>query len=155
MGGALSAVKLDDKSVTRAFDTTVDQDNLIKVVGRTAYVLNRGIGSLLLYDAVRFGKPIEIPTGDGEVDKATAFPQDLLPVAGTTRIYVSFFGNDAAHALGVLDTNEPTRGVVRWITLPTNPKDGDGKPEGRRAAPDAPGPLPPRPETGGDQNRGR
>jgi hypothetical protein len=126
-GGAVNTIRLSDHMVVKGLDTTIDQDNFVRVVDGKAYVGNRGPGTLRVYDIKTWKQPIEIPTGDATADHATSNPEDALPVGGT-RVYVTMNGNDADHALGVIDTNN-TAGVVKWIALPTTAADGDGHPE--------------------------
>jgi hypothetical protein len=126
-GGAVNTIRLSDHMVVKGLDTTIDQDNFVRIVDGKAYVGNRGPGTLRVYDIKTWKQPIEIPTGDATADHATSNPEDALPVGGN-RVYVTMNGNDADHALGVIDTTN-TSGVVKWIALPTAAADGDGHPE--------------------------
>jgi hypothetical protein len=128
-GGAINTVRLSDKMVISGIDTTIDQDNAVRVAGGNAYVLNRGPGTLRVYDLTTWQNPVEIQTGDAVTSHSTSNPEDLLPIAGTTRVYVSLAGNDSAHAVGVIDTAQPAAGVVKWIAVPTAANDTDGHPE--------------------------
>jgi hypothetical protein len=122
-GGAVNTIKLSDKAVMKGLDTTIDQDNQVRIFDGKAYILNRGPGTLRIYDIKTWTQPTEIPTGDASADHATSIPEDVLVIDGKT--YVTMAGNDAAHALGVMGTS----GVEKWITLPTTAADSDGKPE--------------------------
>jgi hypothetical protein len=129
-GGALNLVQLSDDSVTKAIDTSLDQDNFVRVWDGVAYVGNRTPGSLFVYrDTATWKSPVEIPTGDGAVAHATTDPQDLWAEPGTTRLFVSLLLEPSANAVGVLDTAQPQAGVTQWIAVPTAAADSDGKPE--------------------------
>ncbi len=125
-GGAVNSVGLADHKVVMAIDTSIDQDSAIRIAGAKAYVLNRGPGSLFIYDTSSWKSPIEILTGDASVSHNTSDPSDLAVVG--TKVYVSLLGNDSAHALGVLDSSQP-QGAIKWINVPTATADTDGKPE--------------------------
>jgi hypothetical protein len=127
-GGAVNSVGLADHKVTTAIDTSIDQDNAIRIADGKAWVLNRTPGSLFVYDTASWKAPIEIPTGDATAVHNTSDPQDVLPLAGTTRAYVTLLLNDGAHAVGVVDTTQPA-GVTKWIAIPAGKNDTDGKPE--------------------------
>jgi hypothetical protein len=126
-GGAVNTIKLSDMMVDKGLDTTIDQDNQVRIFDGKAYVLDRGPGTLRIYDIKTWTSPVEIPTGDATADHATSNPEDVLPVGGN-RVYVSMGGNDSAHALGIIDVTSTT-GVEKWIALPTQTADSDGHPE--------------------------
>src|SRR5690242_19810109 len=69
-GGAVNTVRLSDKMVVKGLDTTLDQDNTVRIADGKAYVLNRGPGTLRVYDINTWKQPIEIPTGDATADHA-------------------------------------------------------------------------------------
>jgi hypothetical protein len=126
-GGAVNTIRLSDMMVNKALDTTIDQDNTVRIFDGKAYELNRGPGTLRIYDIKTWMSPVEIPTGDATADHATSNPEDVLPVGGN-RVYVTLAGNDSAHALGIIDVTNPS-GVAKWIALPAASADTDGHPE--------------------------
>jgi hypothetical protein len=123
-GGAVNTVRLSDMTVTKAIDTTIDQDSQIRVVGGKAYVLGRGPGTLRIYDIKSWAQPVEIPTGDATADHAGSLPEDVL-VVGANKLYVTMGLNDSAHAIGVIDPAD-TSGVKKWIALPAAAGDSGG-----------------------------
>jgi hypothetical protein len=128
-GGAVNAVRIDSKAVTKALDTTVDQDNQVRVFDGKAYVLNRTPGTLFVYDTGKWTAPVEIATGDATADHSLSNPNDVVVLPGSTRAYVSLYGNDAAHAIGVVDLAQPQAGVIKWVNVPASATDADGHPE--------------------------
>jgi hypothetical protein len=128
-GGAVNTIRLSDRMVVEGLDTTIDQDNTVRVQHGQAYVVNRTPGTVFVYDVSNWRAPLQIATGDTAVAHAGSNPQDVAPLPGTTRAYVTLAGNPAANALGVLDTAQPQAGVTKWIALPTADADTDGKPE--------------------------
>lgn len=127
-GGAVNTIRLSDHMVIEGLDTTIDQDNAVRVFGGKAYVLNRGPGSLFVYDIKSWKSPVEIPTGDAQVAHNTSDPNDLAVLPGSPRVYVTLYTEDAAHAVGVIDPANPS-GVIQWIAIPASPADPDGHPE--------------------------
>jgi DNA-binding beta-propeller fold protein YncE len=126
-GGAVNTIRLSDMMVVQGLDTTIDQDNQVRIVNGKAYVLNRGPGTLRIYDIKTWKSPVEIPTGDATAPHAMSNPLDVLVIPGSSKLYVTTSGNDAAHALGIIDTND-TSGVIKWIELPVAAADADGMP---------------------------
>src|SRR6185437_6091229 len=47
----------------------------------------------------------------------------------SSKIYVTLAGNDAAHALGIVDEATPNTGVTQYIDVPADAADSDGNPE--------------------------
>jgi hypothetical protein len=125
-GGAVNTIRLSDKMVVAGLDTTIDQDNQVRVFAGKAYILNRGPGTLRIYDIKTWKNPVEIPTGDATADHASSIPEDVLVVGN--KIYVTMAGNDAGHAIGILDASD-TSGVKKWIALPAAATDPDGRGE--------------------------
>src|SRR5207248_1299273 len=125
-GGAVNTIRLSDKMVVAGLDTTIDQDNQVRIFAGKAYLLNRGPGTLRIYDIKTWKNPVEIPTGDAAAAHAMSNPEDVLLAGG--KLYVTLAGNDSAHALGIIDPSD-TSGVKKWIALPTDPADSDGHPE--------------------------
>ncbi len=126
-GGAVNTIELSNGTVDKGLDTTIDQDNTIRIADGKAYELNRTPGTLRVYDIKTWMSPIEIPTGDATADHATSNPEDVLPLGGN-RVYVTMAGNDVAHSIGVIDVTQ-TAGVIKWIALPTQAADTDGHSE--------------------------
>lgn len=117
--GSLSTVKLSDRSVRKSIDTSLDSDSVVRASGGKVWVLSRTKGVLRIYDpAADYKNPVEILTGDSMVKHDLTDPTDVLPVAGTSRAYLALYTNDAAHAVGVVDTTRPNDGVVKWIAVP-------------------------------------
>lgn len=126
--GAINTVKLSDHSVVRGIDTTIDQDNGVRIAGGKAYILDRSHGAVRVYDPTNWRAPVEMPTGDAAIRHDFSNPHDILPVPGTSKLYVTLYGNDAAHAVGVIDTARD-HGIGKWIAVPQSAADPDGKPE--------------------------
>ena len=117
--GALNTVRLADKTVTKQIDTTLDQDNAVEAQGGKVLVLDRTHGSLRVYDpGAAFKSPIEIATGDMTAPNGKSNPHDAVLVPATSKIYVAMYGNDADHAVGLVDTTQPAKGVLKWIAVP-------------------------------------
>lgn len=128
--GAFGTVRVEDRQVTRAIDTTLDADNGVRCAGGRCYVLDRTRGTVSIYDpAAGFRNAVQIRTGDGDYPAAQSNPHDVLPIPGTSKLYVALYNNRAAQALGVLDTAQPSLGVTRFIALPQATYDPDGRPE--------------------------
>jgi hypothetical protein len=125
--GTINVIKLPDKTITQNLDATLDPDTAIHVIDGKAYVLNQDTGSLRIYDPKTWKVLTEISTGDATASNGTAFPKEFY-VSGT-KIYVTFTGNKAKNAIGILDTTMPNAGVVKWIEVPAAATDTDGKPE--------------------------
>ena len=125
--GTLNTVDLATRAPRLGVDATLDPDTVMKVVGEELFVLQKTSGAVRIYDPKTFALiGQELPTGDADHKSATSFPQDLH-VADDGRIYVTLAGNDAAHALAILDRKTP--GTLQYVALPLAPGDGDGKPE--------------------------
>src|SRR5262245_53112067 len=76
-GGAVNTIRLRDKQVLKGLDTSIDQDNQVRVVDGKAYVLNRTPGTLRIYDFRKWVDPIEIPTGDAAHPNGGSNPFDV------------------------------------------------------------------------------
>lgn len=127
--GALNAVDLTSRTVDVAIDTTLDPDTDVRCSEGKCYVVNRTHGTLRIYDSTTWSDPVEIPTGNDDVSSTTSNPHEAFPIPGTSKVYVALMGNPSAHAIGVIDSNQPEAGVLRWVAIPTTAKDGDGIPE--------------------------
>jgi DNA-binding beta-propeller fold protein YncE len=125
--GILNTVSFPGNQVQLGIDATLDPDTFIHVESDTLYMVNEDTGSVRLYDPASFTVRAEISTGGAGAPNGTSFPHEIYVAPGTTKIYVALSGNDAAHAVGVLDTAQPNAGVVKYITIPA--ADPDGKPE--------------------------
>jgi hypothetical protein len=124
-GGSINTVRLADKMPTHsvkggnALDTSIDVDNVVRAAGGKVYVLDRTHGSLRIYDPSQMWmNPVEIATGDATASHDTSDPADVIPGPAGTKLYVALYGNDAAHAVGVIDPSQPGMGVVKWIAIP-------------------------------------
>ncbi len=127
--GTLNTIDLATRTPHLGIDATLDPDTAMKVVGDELFVLQRTSGSVRIYDPTTFSVKLELPVGDDAHPSAHAYPQDLW-VASDGKIFVTLSGNDAAHALVVLDRNAP--GTLVYIGLPQDPADTDGNPEPNR-----------------------
>jgi DNA-binding beta-propeller fold protein YncE len=125
--GTLHTIKFPERKVTPQIDSTLDPDTAIRIVGDQAYILNQDSGTLRVYDLKSFVVVGEIPTGSAEAKNGTSFPHAFWPIG--KKVYVTLSGNDAAHAVGVLDTTMPNAGVTKYITIAANSADTDGRPE--------------------------
>jgi len=129
--GTLNAVDKAQSKVVPALDTTLDPDVTMSTNadGTKLYVLNRTVGSLRRYDFAQLAVETEIATGSAEAPNTTSAPSDFLRDPASTKIYVTLAGNDAAHALGVLDESTPDAGVTHFVNVPAADGDSDGMPE--------------------------
>lgn len=128
--GTLDSVDLKTRTPHTGLDATLDPDTTLKIVGEELFVLQRDSGSLRIYDPKTFAVKIEMPLGSADpMDPLAAgksYPQDLW-VDGDGKIWVTLSGNDALHAIGVLDRG--AGGALTYVGLPQDPSDPDGKPE--------------------------
>jgi len=129
--GTLDAVEMSTQKIVPALDTTLDPDVTMytNADGTKLYVLNRTVGSLRRYDFAQLQVETEIATGSAEAPNTTSAPFDFLRDPASTKIYVTLAGNDAAHALGVLDESMPNAGVTHFVNVPADAADSDGMPE--------------------------
>src|SRR5262245_59450704 len=82
--GSINTIKLSDKSVTKAIDTTLDSDNDVRCVTGTCYVLDHTHGTVRLYDPKTWTNPVEIKTGGTGAPNATSNPHDVWPLQAST-----------------------------------------------------------------------
>jgi hypothetical protein len=129
MAGSINTVNLMTMAITKAIDTTLDADHVVRASNARLFVLNRTSANVRIYDAVTFAVLAEIKAGDAGHPGPMGLPQDLYPVPGSTEIVITFAGNLSANAVGIVDSAQPAAGVVRWINVPTAAADPDGKPE--------------------------
>jgi hypothetical protein len=129
VGGALNAVDVKTKKLTLAIDTTIDADHSVRISGGVIYVLNKIKNNLRTYDAKTWSVLAEVKLGDADHPPDRAFAQDAMPIPGTQKAIVTLSGNDAAHAVGIVDLTRPSEGIVQWIAIPASEADTDGKPE--------------------------
>jgi hypothetical protein len=129
--GTLDAVEASPHKLVPALDTTLDPDVAMytNADGTKLYILNRTVGSLRRYDFAQLNVETEIATGSAEAPNTTSAPVDFLRDPASTKIYVTLAGNDAAHALGVLDESMPDGGVTAFVNVPADAADSDGNPE--------------------------
>src|SRR5262249_50254837 len=102
--------------------------NVVRIAGGKAYVLDRTHGSLRVYDPRTWRSPVEMATGDEVARHDHSNPHDVIALPGSSKLYVSLYGNDAAHAIAVIDGSQGNR-VVKWVAVPQAPADPDGTPE--------------------------
>lgn len=122
-GGTLGTVALSGHAQKTLDSSTIDNDSIVRAFNGKVYVLDRTHGTLRIYDpAKQFADPVEIATGDPADDAAAPHadsnPSDLIPVPASSKLYVVLTSNDAAHAIGVIDSDHPEAGVTKWIALP-------------------------------------
>jgi hypothetical protein len=128
--GTINAVQMNQSKIVRGLDSSLDPDVAIDVSANDKlYVLNRTTGSLRRYDFASIAVEEEIPTGNQDAPNTTSAPFEFLRDSASTKIYVSLAGNDADHALGVLDESMPNAGVTKFVGVPAASDDTDGKPE--------------------------
>jgi hypothetical protein len=127
--GTLNAVELSKQKIVKNLDASLDPDVAMSIENGKLYVLNRDTaGSLRRYDLATFTVEHEIATGTHEAPNTASAPFAFWR-DGKGKVYVSLAGNDAAHAVGVLDESQPDAGVVKYIAVPAAATDPDGKPE--------------------------
>lgn len=127
--GTLNAVQMAQNKIVRDLDASLDPDTSLFIDGNNKlYVLNRTNGALRRYDLASLAVEEEIPTGTAEAPNTTSMPGDFWR-APTGYFFVSLSGNDAKHALGVLDESQPNAGVIDYIEIPAAATDPDGMPE--------------------------
>ena len=128
--GTINAVQVSQSKIVRDIDSSLDPDVAISISAEDKlYVLNRAVGSLRRYDFAKLDVEEEIATGTAEAPNTTSAPSDFLRDPASTKIYVSLTGNDAAHALGVLDETMTNAGVIKYVSVPAAEDDDDGNPE--------------------------
>ncbi len=131
--GTLNAVDQSQSKILTGLDTSLDPDVTMYTNsdGTKLYILNRTVGSLRRYDFASLMVEEEIATGSTDAPNTTSAPFDFLrdPTAGSTKIYVTLAGNDAAHAIGILDESQPNAGVTKFVNVPADAADSDGMPE--------------------------
>jgi|GEM_PF-3106596 len=128
VAGSINTVDRSTKAITKAIDTTLDADHIVRVSDGKLFVLNRTKGTVRRYNPTTWAVEAEVKTGDAAHPPAMAYVQDLIPLPGTTKVFVTANGNDGAHALMIVDTATPTADAT-FIALPTAANDSDGKPE--------------------------
>jgi hypothetical protein len=124
--GTLDSVDLASRAPHLGLDATLDPDTTLKIVGEELFVLQRDTGALRIYDPKTFQVKLELPLGDATHPAGKSFPQDFW-VDADGKIWVTLSGNDAAHALAIVDRN--MLGSIIYLGLPQDPSDTDGKPE--------------------------
>lgn len=121
--GTVATVALSGHAAQKGIDNTIDTDTVVRAFAGKVYALLRTRGLLRIYDPAKgFASPVDIVTGDGAIAHQKTDPTDVLPIPSTTRVYVAAYNNDAAHAIGVIDTAQPAQGVTQWIALPASAK---------------------------------
>lgn len=127
--GTINAVQESQMKVVKNLDSSLDPDTALDIsADDKLYVLNRGVGSVRRYDLAKLAVELEISTGTADAPNTLSFPFAMWR-KGDGKIYVTLAGNDAAHAVGVLDEAQPNAGVVKFIEVPAAATDSDGRPE--------------------------
>ncbi len=126
--GSINTIDRTTKKITTGIDTTLDADHVVRVSDGKLFVLNRTKGNVRRYNPLTWAVEAEVKAGDATHSPAMAFVQDLIPLPGTTKVFVTSNANDGAHALMVVDTATPTADAT-FISLPVASNDVDGKPE--------------------------
>lgn len=127
--GTINAVQMSQSKIVRGIDSSLDPDVAVEIAGPKLYVLNRTVGSLRTYDLAKIAIEEEIATGAAEAPNTASQPFGFWRSDTSSKIYVSLAGNDAAHALGIIDEATPNAGVVKFIGVPAAAADSDGHPE--------------------------
>jgi hypothetical protein len=128
--GTINAVQMSQNKIVKGIDSSLDPDVAIDIsLNDKLYVLNRTTGSLRRYDLATFAVEEEIATGTADAPNTLSAPYDFFRSTTSSKIYVTLAGNDAAHALGVLDEAQPNAGVVKYVAVPAAAGDSDGHPE--------------------------
>ena len=127
--GTINAVQLSQSKIVMGIDSSLDPDVAEQIGGDKLYVLNRTVGSLRTYDLARVAIEEEIATGSADAPNTASSPFGFWRSDTSAKIYVTLAGNDAAHALGIVDEATPNAGVVEYIDVPAAADDADGHPE--------------------------
>ncbi len=128
--GTINAVQMSANKVVRGIDSSLDPDVAVQISANDElYVLNRTSGSLRRYDLATFAVEEELATGSSDAPNTLSAPFGFYRATTSSKIYVTLAGNDAAHALGIVDEAQPNAGVVKYVSVPTAAGDSDGKPE--------------------------
>jgi hypothetical protein len=127
--GTINAVQMSQSKIVRNIDSSLDPDVSLDASGDKLYVLNRTVGSLRRYDLATVAIEEEIATGSTAAPNTLSAPFAFWRSDTSTKIYVTLAGNDAEHALGIVDDVMPDAGVTKFIAVPAAASDSDGNPE--------------------------
>ncbi|HEX9101230.1 MAG TPA: hypothetical protein VF997_03445, partial [Polyangia bacterium] len=127
--GTINAVQMSQSKIVRGIDSSLDPDVGVQIGGTKLYVLNRDVGSLRTYDLATLKIEEEIATGAAAAPNTASAPFGFWRSDTSSKIYVTLAGNDAAHALGVVDEATPDAGVVTFVNVPAAAADTDGSPD--------------------------
>ena len=127
--GTINAVQMSQSKIVRGLDSSLDPDVAVDIGGTKLYVLNRDVGSLRTYDLATVAIEEEIATGTADAPNTASAPYGFWRSDTSSKIYVTLTGNDGAYALGIVDEATPNAGVVKFIGVPADAADSDGKPE--------------------------
>jgi len=127
--GTINAVQMSQSKIVKNIDSSLDPDVNVEIAGTKLYVLNRTHGSLRTYDLAKVAIEEEIATGSSAAPNTTSAPFAFWRSDTSSKIYVTLAGNDAAHALGIIDEAQPNAGVISYINVPAAASDSDGNPE--------------------------
>ncbi len=126
MSGAINTVAIPSLKVNAGIDATVDPDTVLHVIGGKLYLLNRFTNTLRIYDPTSFAAPTEIKV-TSDSGKMTMYPQDF--VIAKDKIFISFNGNTADTAVGIIDVAQPSAHVTRYVNVANAAADKDGGPD--------------------------
>ena len=101
--GTINAVQMAQSKIVRNIDSSLDPDVALDISTDKLYVLNRTVGSLRRYDLATIAIEEEIATGSSDAPNTLSAPFGFWRSDTSTKIYVTLAGNDAAHALGIVD----------------------------------------------------
>lgn len=127
--GTINAVQMSQSKIVRGLDSSLDPDVAVQIGGDKLYVLNRTVGSLRTYGLAKIDIEEEIATGAADAPNTASAPFGFWRSDKSSKVYVTLAGNDAAHALGIVDEATPNAGVVEFIAVPAAADDADGHPE--------------------------
>jgi len=130
--GTLDVVDTATKKATLNIDATLDPDTTLKMVNGELFVLMRDSGAVRIYDPSTYKVKVELPTGDSANPSGSTYPEDFY-VDSSGKIWVTLSGNDAAHAVGILDRTQA--GTITYVDIPAVAGDTDGKPEANKLYP--------------------
>lgn len=140
--GALHTVDLTTLAVRKDIDKTLDAQAIVRAYGQKLYVLDQTHGAVRVYDLAQdFANPGDYPIGKTpEVPAAQANPHDIYIDAPRKVAYVTLYGSygatavTGAVALAVLDLNNLSAGISRFVPLPVAAADPDNNPEASHLA---------------------
>ncbi len=137
MSGALFAVDINSGLVSRRIDTLNQDSGLFSYQGKV-YTLDRTHGVGRLYDPQnQWREPQEFPIAAPTIPQAQTNPHSLYVDAKNRRALVTLYGGRevtlrGATALGVLNLDQLSAGIQRFIPLTDGTAPGEQNPEADR-----------------------